>query len=264
VTDKTIRVNYLARVEGETALVVRVKDGRVTEAQLRIFEPPRLFEAFLRGRSCFESPDITARICGICPVAYQMSAVHAVEDALGVRVTAPIRELRRLAYCGEWIESHALHVFMLHAPDFLGYPDAIRMAKDYPDLVRRGLELRKIGNDVIELLGGRAIHPVNVRVGGFYRAPERRELKSLSDRLKHGRDMCRDVARWTRTLPIREYSCDYEFVSLRHAHEYPMNEGRIVSSRGLNVTAREFDANFEEEHVPYSNALHSVIRGRGA
>lgn len=263
-TDKTIRVNYLARVEGETALVVRVKDGRVTEAQLRIFEPPRLFEAFLRGRSCFESPDITARICGICPVAYQMSAVHAVEDALGVRVTAPIRELRRLAYCGEWIESHALHVFMLHAPDFLGYPDAIRMAKDYPDLVRRGLELRKIGNDVIELLGGRAIHPVNVRVGGFYRAPERRELKSLSDRLKHGRDMCRDVARWTRTLPIREYSCDYEFVSLRHAHEYPMNEGRIVSSRGLNVTAREFDANFEEEHVPYSNALHSVIRGRGA
>jgi coenzyme F420-reducing hydrogenase alpha subunit len=263
-TVKTIKVNYLARVEGESGMSVRIKNGQVADVKLKIFEPPRFFEAFLRGRSYVEAPDITSRICGICPIAYQMSAVHAMEDALGITVSAPVRALRRLVYCGEWIESHALHVFMLHAPDFLGYPDAIHMAKDHPNLVQQGLELKKLGNEVISLLGGRAIHPINVRVGGFYRTPTRQELAPLGDRLKRGRDVCREIVRWSRTLPIRGYSRDYEFVALRHPFEYPMNEGRIVSNRGLDITPREYDAHFEEEHVAYSNALHSVIKGRGA
>ena len=263
-TDKTIKVDYLARVEGESGMWVRIKDGRVADVKLKIFEPPRFFEAFLRGRSYLEAPDITARICGICPIAYQMSAVHAMEDALGISIPAPIRDLRRLVYCGEWIESHALHIFMLHAPDFLGYPDAIHMAKDHPRLVQQGLELKKTGNEVISLLGGRAIHPINVRVGGFYRTPTRQELAPLSEHLKRGRDACREVVRWSRTLPVRDYSRDYEFVALRHPSEYPMNEGRIVSNRGLDITAQAYDAHFEEEQVPYSNALHSVIKGGGA
>jgi len=169
---KTIKVGYLARVEGEGALDVRLRDGRVEDVKLRIFEPPRFFEAFLRGRAFTEAPDITARICGICPVAYQMSACHAMEDALGVTVDGPLRELRRLLYCGEWIESHTLHVYMLHAPDFLGYAGAIEMARDHADVVQRGLQLKKVGNEIVALLGGREVHPINVRVGGFYRAPK--------------------------------------------------------------------------------------------
>jgi len=264
VTDKTIKVDYLTRVEGEGGMWIRIKSGQVADVKLKIFEPPRFFEAFLRGRSYLEAPDITARICGICPIAYQMSAVHAMEDALGMTVPRPIRNLRRLIYCGEWIESHALHVFMLHAPDFLGYPDAIQMAKDHPHLVQQGLELKKLGNAVISLLGGRAIHPINVRVGGFYRTPTLKELTPLADGLKRGRDACREMVRWSRTLPIPDYWRDYEFVSLRHPDEYPMNEGHIVSSRGLDITARDYDAHFEEQHVAYSNALHSTIKGRGA
>jgi coenzyme F420-reducing hydrogenase alpha subunit len=263
-TDKTIKVDYLARVEGEGGMWVRIKNGAVADVKLKIFEPPRFFEAFLRSRSYLEAPDITARICGICPVAYQMSTVHAMEDALGISVPPPIRDLRRLIYCGEWIESHALHVFMLHAPDFLGYPDAIHMAKDHPRLVQQGLELKKLGNEIISLLGGRAIHPINVRVGGFYRTPARHELAPLGERLKHGRDACRDIVRWSRTLPMRDYARDYAFVALHHPHEYPMNEGRIVSNRGLDIAARDYDAHFEEEHVAYSNALHSVMKGGGA
>jgi sulfhydrogenase subunit alpha len=263
VTVKTIKVDYLARVEGEGGMWVRIKNGQVADVKLKIFEPPRFFEAFLRGRSFLEAHDITARICGICPIAYQMSTVHAMEDALGIAVPPPIRALRRLIYCGEWIESHALHVFMLHAPDFLGYPDAIHMAKDHPDLVRQGLELKKLGNEIISLLGGRAIHPINVRVGGFYRTLTRQDLMPLADRLKHGRDACLQIVRWSRTLPIPDYRHDCEFVALRHSAEYPMNQGHIVSNRGLDITAREYDAHFEEEHVSYSNALHSVIKGRG-
>ncbi len=186
---KTINVDWLARVEGEGGVRVTFDGATVRNVELKIFEPPRFFEAFLRGRAYTEAPDITARICGICPVAYQMSAVHAMEDALGVTVTEPVRELRRLLYCGEWIESHALHIYMLHAPDFLGYEGAIDMANDHGDTVRQGLELKKVGNQILELLGGRAIHPVNVRVGGFYRAPSPRELRTLVEPLQRARDI---------------------------------------------------------------------------
>jgi len=217
---KTIKVDYLARVEGEGAFKVVVRDGKVKSATLSIFEPPRFFEAFLRGRAFTETPDFVARICGICPVAYQMSSVHALENALGVKVTGPLRELRRLLYCGEWIESHVLHIHMLHAPDFLGYEGAIDMAKDHGDAVKRGLEMKKIGNDLLNLVGGREIHPINVRVGGFYRAPKKREFKEITEKLKWGRDAARDVVRWVSTLDFPDRERDYLFVALRHPDEY--------------------------------------------
>ena len=261
---RTIKVDLLARVEGEGALAVRIKGDRVVDVQLRIFEPPRFFEAFLRGRAFTEAPDITARICGICPIAYQMSAVHAMENALGVQVTGALRALRRLIYCGEWIESHALHIYLLHAPDFLGYPDAIHMAKDHRDAVQRGLQLKKAGNEIVTLLGGREIHPINVRVGGFYRVPAKSELTPLAERLKWARDAALDTVRWVAGFPFPQFEHDYEFVALRHPDEYPFNEGRIASTAGLDIAVREYDAHFVEEHVKHSNALHATLRERGA
>jgi coenzyme F420-reducing hydrogenase alpha subunit len=259
---RTIAVDYLARVEGEGRLLVRVKGDRVTETRLEIFEPPRFFEAFLRGRAFHEAPDITARICGICPVAYQMSAVHAIEDALGVRVDAPIRALRRLLYCGEWIESHVLHIYMLHAPDFLGYQDAIRMAADHREAVQRGLRLKKAGNEILALIGGREIHPVNVRVGGFYKAPERADLARLADTLRWARDAAHETVRWTAGFEFPDFESDYDFVALVHPDEYPFNEGRIASSSGLDIAARDYDAHFTEHHVRHSNALHATLGDR--
>ncbi|MGO9234167.1 MAG: Ni/Fe hydrogenase subunit alpha [Methylocella sp.] len=263
-TVKTIKVDYLARVEGEGAIKVVVRDGAVESAEFRIFEPPRFFEALLRGRAFTEAPDITARICGICPVAYQMSTVHAMENALGLAVTGPLRDLRRLLYCGEWIESHALHIYMLHAPDFLGYDGAIDMARDHGDAVRRGLALKKVGNEILSLLGGREIHPINVRVGGFYRTPRRRELDPLAERLKWAREAALETVRWVAAFDFPDVERDYEFVALRHADEYPFNEGRIISSRGLDITAGEYEDHFEETHVERSTALHSHLRERGA
>ena len=261
---RRIDVGYLARVEGEGSLKVRVVDGRVDDVEFGIFEPPRFFEAFLVGRSHMDAPDITARICGICPIAYQMSAVHAMEDALGVTVDGSLRALRRLIYCGEWIESHALHVFLLHAPDFLGYQSAVHMAADHRDIVERGLRIKKAGNAIVSLVGGREIHPVNVRVGGFYRAPTQRELQTLTGELEWALDAALDTVRWAGGLAAPDVEHDYELVSVSHPDEYPFNEGRIVSNRGLDIAASEFDVWFEEEHVARSNALHSRIRGRGA
>ncbi len=261
---KTIRVDYLARVEGEGALELHISDGRVTAARLKIFEPPRLFEALLRGRAYTETPDIVARICGICPIAYQMGAVHAIENAFGITVGGQLRALRRLIYCGEWIESHGLHVVMLHAPDFLGYPDAIQMARDHGDLVKGALALKKAGNELMRVLGGREIHPVNVRIGGFYRAPSRAELAPVAESLERGRDLAVGLVRWVAKLPFPEFERDYEFVALRHPDEYPLNEGRLVSNRGLDIDISEYEQEFEERHVAHSTALHSVLRRRGA
>lgn len=261
---KTIKVNYLARVEGEGAFKVVVRDGMVERAELSIFEPPRFFEAFLRGRAFSEAPDITARICGICPVAYQMSSIHAIEQALGIQVAGPLRELRRLLYCGEWIESHTLHVYMLHAPDFLGYEGAIDMARDHGDAVRRGLALKKAGNEILTLLGGREIHPINVRVGGFYRVPTKRELRPLADKMSWARDAALETVRWVAGFDFPDCERDYELVALSHPDEYPFNEGRIVSNRGLDITADAYDLHFEESHVERSTALHSRLRERGS
>jgi coenzyme F420-reducing hydrogenase alpha subunit len=257
---RTIKVDYLARVEGEGALFIKIKGDTLADVKLKIFEPPRFFEAFLRGRRYSEAPDITARICGICPIAYQMSAVHAMEDAFGVKVEGPLRELRRLLYCGEWIESHTLHVYMLHAPDFLGFQDAIQMAREHPAIVQRGLKLKKAGNEIVTVLGGREIHPINVRVGGFYRVPTRRELEPLLEQMKWAREAALETVQWAAQLPFPEFEQDYTFVSLRHPDEYPFNEGRLVSNRGLDISVHDYDDYFTEEHVEHSNALHSVLK----
>jgi len=182
--ERVLSVTELARVEGEGALYIRAAGGRVEEARLDIYEPPRFFEAFLRGRGYAEPPDITARICGICPVAYQMSACTAIEDACGVTVPGPVNALRRLLYCGEWIESHVLHIYLLHAPDFLGYESGIHMARDRPEILERGLRMKKAGNRLMEVIGGRSVHPVNIRIGGFYRAPNARDLRGLAGELE--------------------------------------------------------------------------------
>jgi sulfhydrogenase subunit alpha len=261
---RTIKVDYLARVEGEGALYVKISNNKVKDVKFKIWEPPRLFEAFLRGRNYSEAPDITARICGICPIAYQMSSAHAMEAAFGVSVDRQVRALRRLIYCGEWIESHALHVYLLHAPDFLGYDDAIQAAKDHPDIVQQGLQLKKAGNDLMTFLGGREVHPINVRVGGFYKVPTKRELVPFIEKLKWARDAALETVRWTATLPFPDFEQDYEFVALRHPDEYAITEGRLASNKGLDIAISEYDDHFVEEHVPYTNALHSVLKERGA
>ena len=261
---KTIRVDTLARVEGEGSLYIKLVGERVADVKLKIYEPPRFFEAFLRGRHYSEAPDITSRICGICPIAYQMSAVHAIERALSVQITPAVRLLRRLFFCGEWIESHTLHVYMLHAPDFLGYPDAIAMAKDHRAVVEKALRLKKVGNRIVQLLGGREIHPISAAVGGFYKTPSKQQLCDLAADLEWALEASVETVKWTAGLDFPNFEQDYEFVALRHPDEYPLNEGRLASNRGLDIDTAEYEDHFMELHVKHSNALHSVVRGRGS
>ncbi|MBI5163220.1 MAG: Ni/Fe hydrogenase subunit alpha [Magnetospirillum sp.] len=257
---RTIKVEALARVEGEGSLSIKVKDGLVKELHFGIFEPPRFFEAFLKGRDYREVPDITARICGICPIAYLMGASQAMERILGIEVTKPIRDLRRLIYCGEWIESHALHVYMLHAPDFLGLQDALELAAHNRGLVEKALRLKKIGNMLIEAIGGRAIHPVNLRVGGFYKVPTKAQIMALRPELEWALETSLATVTLVGGFEFPDVVQDYNFMALRHPDEYAIHEGRLVTSSGLDFPVEDFLKHVEEEHVPWSNALHGFAK----
>ncbi|NUR94821.1 MAG: Ni/Fe hydrogenase subunit alpha [Kribbellaceae bacterium] len=259
---RQLKVSSLARVEGEGALHVVVRDGEVERADLQIYEPPRFFEALLRGRSYTEPPDITARICGICPVAYQTSACNAIEDACGVRVGGAIRELRRLLYCGEWISSHTLHVYLLHAPDFLGYPDAIALATDHREIVERGLMLKKAGNAILELVGGRAIHPINVRVGVFYEAQARAQLDRLAEQLRPALDAAIATVYWVAGFDFPDVELDHELLAVYDPARYAIEGGTTLRrSAGPSFPVDAFSNHVVEEHVPHSTALHASLDG---
>jgi len=264
-TSRIINVDYLARVEGEGALYVKIEKDKVENVELRIFEPPRFFEAFLQGRDFREVPDITARICGICPIAYMSGSSHALEMACGVQwPTGPIRDLRRLIYLGEWIESHVLHIYMLHAPDFLGYHSAIEMAKDHKELVEMALRMKRIGNDLMQIIGGREIHPVNMKIGGFFKCPSKADLMALEEDLKWAIGAAQKTVEFTAQLNFPDFEQDYEYVSLRHPDEYPVNEGRLVSNKGLDVdVVKGYDEYLIEQHVPHSTSLQTRTKNGG-
>jgi len=258
---RLFKVDYLSRVEGETGITAEIQDGKVT-VRAGVFEAPRFFESFLRGRHYSDVADFTARICGICPVAYQMSAIHAIEKIFGVEVEEPIRELRRLLYCGEWIESHALHIYLLQGPDFYGAESAWSK-KEYLPIAKRGLSFKKLGNRILALLGGRPIHPVSVKVGGFSKLPEKKALLSLLPDLGEAFEESLREVEWAARLPFQDHTMDMECVSLCAPREYPMNHGNVISNKGINTPMGGFLAMLRESQVRHSTALHSKIRKDG-
>lgn len=256
---RSIHVPVLTRVEGEGALDLVIHEGKISELRLRIYEPPRLFEKFLEGYSYTQVPDMVARICGICPVAYQMSAIHALESVFKVSGNDWVRNMRRVFYCGEWIQSHALHIHLLAAPDFLGFESVIAMAQKYPQEVQRGLRLQAVGNRLIALFGGRSVHPVGAKVGGFYHAPAKKDVDDILEQLRSLQQDAKDLIAWTASLDLPEDKQEFTSVALRHDNEYPMNEGRLVSSQGLDIDIEEYQQHFKEFQAPHSTALHATL-----
>lgn len=257
---RTIRVGALTRVEGEGALHVELRNGVPERVELNIYEPPRFFEAFLRGRAHTEPPDLTARICGICPVAYQISACNAIEDACGVTVPPELVDLRRLLYCGEWIHSHALHIYLLHAPDFLAEPDIIGVARNHRAAVERGLALKKAGNRLMELIGGRSIHPINVRLGGFYSVPTKTDLKPIAEQLRRALDDALATVEWVSGFDFPDLTIDHELLALT-SDRYAIEDGQIARSAGNPFPIAEFSEHVVETQVPHSTALHATLDG---
>lgn len=255
----SIHVPAMTRVEGEGALRLHVEAGEIKTLALDIFEPPRYFEKFLEGRRYHEVIDVVARICGICPIAYQMSAAQALENAFGMEPSDWVKAMRRVFYCGEWLQSHSLHVHLLAAPDFLGFDSVVGMAAEYPDTVRRGLMLQGLGNDLIRLLGARSVHPIGACVGGFHRAPEQAEVDAMLIKLHTALPEAEALVQWSAELSMPDDPQDFVSVSLRHPTDYPLEQGRIVSDDGLDIGVDEYDEHFAESHRAQSTALFSAL-----
>jgi coenzyme F420-reducing hydrogenase alpha subunit len=238
-------------------LYIGVKNGKAHEIKVNIYEPPRFFEGFLQGRFLQDVPDITARICGICPVAYQMSSARALEKALNIEVSAHTRDLRNLLYCAEWIESHILHIYLLQAPDLTGHESALTLAEDAPETVATALRMKKVGNSLLKAIGGRSVHPVNPCVGGFYKWPEPEDFQALLPELEWGMEKALETVRWAMTLPYPDFDVDYEYVALTHPDEYAILDGNILSSKIGEISEEDFEKHYLEKHVEHSNAIHS-------
>lgn len=257
---RTIAVDAIARVEGGGSLSLSFCEGILTNVELKIFEPPRLFEAILRGRYFSEAPDITARICGICPVAYQIAAAQAMERICGITIAPSVRALRKLFLCGEWIASHTIHIYLLHAPDFLGFAGGVEMARVFPREVERGLELRRVGNDILEVLGGRAIHPINLRLGGWYRVPTKEELNQVRERVVRGSELAYQTVEWVSRFSFPPVSIDGPLVALRGETCYPLSEGTVTVSTGQFLSLESFEDSIEETQHSSSTALFSLLK----
>jgi coenzyme F420-reducing hydrogenase alpha subunit len=256
--DRTFAVGSISRVEGEGRLRVVVRGDEVLSAELSIFEAPRFFERLVVGRTPDEVIDIVARICGICPVAYQMTAAEAFEHLFEVTLDPRVRQLRRLFYWGEWLQSHALHVYLLHAPDFLGFDSAIDLAREHRAIVERGLALKQAGVEVMKLLGGRAVHPVSLRVGGFHHVPDRASVKALRPILEQALADAQETVRWTAGFELPDFERDPLMLSLRDDEHYALDTGRLVSSDGLDIEPSAWDDAFVEHQVEHSTALQAT------
>jgi len=259
-----INIKPLTRVEGEGEVEIVMENENVKKIHVKITEAPRFFEAFVMGRKYLEVPDFVARICGICPVPYMYSSSRAMEKILEIKIPREIQTLRKTLLLGEWISSHTLHVFLLHAPDFMKLNDVIELAKVNPDIVRKALKLKAFGNYVMEKIGGRSVHPVSCRIGGFYRVIRREELEDIKRESKDKQELAKELLEWILQLEIPKTKFDYEYLSLQDPEgEYPTIGGRIVSNKGMNISEEEFENNIEEFQVPYSTSLRCRIKGRG-
>ncbi len=257
-----IHVPVLTRVEGEGALDLRIAEGQILELRLRIFEPPRFFEKFLEGHSYTEVPDLVARICGICPVAYQVTAVQALEKLFGVDPGPWVRDMRRVFYCGEWIQSHSLHIHLLAAPDFFGCNSAIELARIEPEAVRRGLRIQALGNELMDLFGARSVHPVGLRVGGFHDAPPLSRINVMREKLRAVLPEAEALIRWTAGIPVPQDSQPFTSVAMQHGERYAIEDGLIGASDGSSTAPEDYEAHFAEYQEPHSTALFSTYHQR--
>jgi len=264
---RTIRIEHLGRVEGHGGITVELDGDALREVRFDVFEGLRLLEALVRGRSWEDVAQIVSRICAICSAVHAIASIEATEAAFGVEPSARTRRLRDLLLRGENIASHSLHLFLLAAPDYLGYPSAPAMATDHPGAVALGLRLKRLGNRIQEVVGGRAIHPVNAVPGGFGRAPEAADLAELARALELAREDARAAVEFVAGLPDRRLAAaplDLAALEPRSGYGYAGGDRIVFRSAGerLSIPATDLVERTSERAVSHSHAKHSTFAGR--
>jgi len=238
--DYSLDIRHLTRVEGHANMQITIRNGEVVEARWAVVETPRFFEVMLKGMSAERVPFLTSRICGICSISHALASIRAVERAMNI-VPPPIAEkIRLLAMHGETLQSHALHLFFLVAPDFAGTTSVLPLIQSHPEVVRAGLQLKELGNEMSAVAAGRSTHPVSLVVGGISKAPEKQRLLQLRAMIQERKPALKATCTFFRSLTTHEFSRETEFISLFNGSSYPAIGGRLVSTDGVNRDENDY------------------------
>jgi sulfhydrogenase subunit alpha len=257
---RELNINHLTRVEGHGAVNIVIENDRLKEIKLRFTEGPRFFEFITRERLYSEIPKIVSRICGICYVSHRLASSLAVEDAFGVKVTPEIELLRKLLVVGEYLESHALHLYFLALPDYMGYPSAIAMAKDYPNIVKRGFLIKEVGNRIMKLIGGKTVHGENILPGGFKSVPSVDDLKKVQEDLHRILPEIKATISLFDTLNYPDLGTFHELEMCVEADDLLSFGDKVALSDGTVFTKQEYELFVEEKVSDYSTAKYSTIK----
>jgi sulfhydrogenase subunit alpha len=252
-----IEVHHVTRVEGHGNIIVEMDNGRFKDCRFEIVETPRFFEAMLRGRHYSEASHITSRICGICATGHAVTSLQATESALGIEISEQTRYLRKLAFHGEILDSHILHVYMLVAPDFLGVGSIIPLAETHRPVVLRALKMKKLSGDICAVVAGRHTHPIAMSVGGFTHFAKPAELMNLRDRLVDIRQDVDATVEFFSTLPWPQFERETEYVSLHHPNEYAFVDGEILTTDGGRYSLDSYRELTNEFLVRHSSGKHT-------
>jgi len=254
-----LNFGYLPRVEGHLMFTVDVKTGN---AQVEVMEGVRLFEGFVRGRKYDEVPYIVSRICGLCPCSHNLCAIKAIEDAFEIQPSEQTIKLRKLIVFGEVIQSHLAHLYLLALPDYMGVKDVFDIYKKHPEEVKIGLKLRENANYMLEVVGGRPVHPISTTINGFLKIPTQTQLKELLNKMKESVEYAVKTVELLSKLEIPNFERKTEYVALKNENEYGLYDGKVVSSEGLNVESKDYMETVVETVKPYSTAKFSHRNGK--
>ncbi len=253
----SIDVHHLTRVEGHGNIEVNLKKGTIEKCSWNVVEAPRFFEAFLQGRPYQEVNHITSRICGICSIGHQLASLKATEAAMGIKISEQTHLLRKLLLHGENLQSHVLHTYFLVAPDFFGVGSVFPLVKTHPNVVVRALTLKKLANDLCDVVGGRTVHPIRCKVGGFSCLPKISELEQARARLEAARPEIDKTVELFATLTIPAFERETEYVALFSKDEYPLYEGELCSSDAGTFKDEDYLSVTNEYIVPQSTAKYT-------
>lgn len=252
--DLNIKIHEITRVEGHGNIVIDVKKGRIKELKMEIIESPRFFEAMLRGRRYNEAQHIMSRICGICAVSHTSASLKAIESAMDIKISRQAKLLRKLAFHGEMLQSHILHIFFLVLPDLAGVGSIVPLLTSHPDMAKAGLELKRLANEICTVVGGRHIHPISLYPGGVLHTPKPEELKRLRDGLERSYAQLESALNFLKEIPVPELNKPREFISLKAKGEYALYDGIPFSSIDSEFKTEKYTDTVKEYIVEHSTA----------
>lgn len=233
-------------MEGHAGFMASVLSGDVKSAKIEVQEGIRLIEGILIGRHYKDMPVVAQRICGICPVVHNLTAIKSLENAMGVKVSPETEKLRALMELGQIIHSHALHLFFLSLADFLDIDNDIKLVKNYPEETKMAVKIREYGMAIIKIIGGRVVHPLTNEIGGFKKAPNQEELKKLLSDSGEILKTALALGEFFRTIKLPDFWRKTEYVCLAKSGEYAIYSGDIASSTGKIIPTDKFERDFQE------------------